>query len=119
METLTLEATDRGTLGTANSRRIRRSGMIPAVLYGKKVDNVNLAVSREAFLSVLRHHGRILDIKLPSGSTEKAILKEVQWNTFGDEVLHIDLGRVALDDKIQIKIEFKFVGDPVKGIAHR
>ncbi len=115
-ETITLEAKDRASLGTANSRRLRRSGMIPTVLYGKKVANVNLAVDAAAFAAVVRHHGRILDVKLPGGSVEKAILKEVQWDTFGEEVLHIDLGRVALDDKIQLKVELKFSGEP-KGIA--
>lgn len=115
-ETITLEAKDRASFGSANSRRLRRSGMIPVVLYGKKVGNVNLAVSRDDFASVMRHHGRILDVKLPGGAVEKAILKEVQWDTFGDEVLHIDLGRVALDDKIQLKVELKFHGDP-KGLA--
>ncbi|HVY60898.1 MAG TPA: 50S ribosomal protein L25 [Planctomycetota bacterium] len=116
METLTLEAKDRGTLGTANSRRLRRDGLIPAVLYGKKVANLNLAVDRDAFASVMRHHGRILDVKLPDGKVEKAILKEIQWDTFGEEVLHIDLGRVALDDKIHLKVGLRFSGDP-KGVA--
>lgn len=116
MQTLTLEAQDRASLGTSNSRRLRRGGLIPAVLYGKKIENANLAVSAEAFATILRHHGRILDLKLPSGKTEKAIVKEVQWDTFGEEVLHIDLGRVALDDKIQLKIELKLSGEP-KGKA--
>src|SRR5688572_16653528 len=97
-ETLTLEAKDRATLGTSNSRRLRRQGLIPAVLYGKKQDNLNLVVSASAFDAILRHHGRILDVKLPDGKMQKAILKEVQWDTFGDAVLHVDLGRVALDD---------------------
>ena len=116
MQTITLEAKGRDTLGTANSKRMRRSGLIPAVLYGKKIANVNLAVGKDDFASVLRHHGRILDLKLPDGKVEKAILKEVQWDTYGDYVLHIDLGRVALDDKIHLKVELKFVGDP-KGVA--
>lgn len=116
MKTISLEAQDRSTLGSSNTRRLRRQGLIPAVLYGKKLDNLNLAVSREAFDAVIRHHGRLLDVKLPGGATEKAMIKEVQWDTFGDEVLHIDLGRVSLTDKIQIKVELKFFGDP-KGIA--
>jgi large subunit ribosomal protein L25 len=116
MQTLTLEASERALLGTSNSRRLRRTGLVPAVLYGKKQPNVNFAVSRDALENVLRHHGRILDVKLAGGKTEKAILKEVQWDTFGEHVLHIDLGRVALDDKIHLKVPLKFAGDP-KGLA--
>jgi large subunit ribosomal protein L25 len=115
-QTLTLDAQDRATLGTSNSRRLRRKGLIPAVLYGKKLDNVNLAIDAAAFQAILRHHGRILDVKLPTGEMQKAMIKELQWDTFGDEVLHVDLGRVSLDDKIHLKIELKFVGEP-KGLA--
>jgi large subunit ribosomal protein L25 len=116
MQTISLEAQDRSTLGTSNTRRLRRQGLIPAVLYGKKLENLNLAVSREAFDAVMRHHGRLLDVKLPGGKTEKAMIKEVQWDTYGDEVLHVDLGRVALTDKIHIKVELKFIGE-AKGLS--
>lgn len=114
--TFTLEAVDRASLGTANSRRLRRDGLIPAVIYGKKLENLNVAFGREQFETAIRQHTRILDVKLPGGKVEKAILKEVQWDTFGDEVLHVDLGRVALDDRIQLSIALRFAGDP-KGVA--
>lgn len=116
MKTLTLEATERTNLGTSNARRLRRGGLIPVVLYGKKQPNVNFSVTREALDDVLRSHGRILDIKLPAGTTEKAILKEIQWDTYGEHVYHVDLGRVALDDKIALKVHLKFTGEP-KGLA--
>ncbi len=115
-ETLSLETRPRGDLGSANSRRLRRSGLIPAVLYGKKVDNVNLAVSREAFETILRHHGRVLDVVLPDGRVEKAMIREVQYDPFGEEVLHVDLGRVALDEKIHVTVPLVLTGDPV-GVA--
>jgi len=116
MQTVTLEAKDRANMGTSNSRRMRRDGLIPAVLYGKKLANVHLALDAEAFDAAVRHHSRILDLKMPAGTTEKAIIKEVQWDTFGEEVLHVDLGRIALDDKIQIRVPLRFTGDP-KGVA--
>lgn len=115
-QTITLEAKDRTALGTSNSRRMRRDGLIPAVLYGKKVANVHIALDAAAVDSALRHHTRIVDVKLPNGATEKAIIKDVQWDTFGDEVLHLDLGRVSLDERIELKVALKFVGDP-KGVA--
>ena len=115
-QTITLEAKDRASLGTANSRRLRRDGLIPAVLYGKKVANVHIALDAVAFDTAVRHHTRVLDVKLPSGDVEKAIIKEVQWDTFGDEVLHVDLGRIALDEKIEIRVVLKFAGD-AKGVA--
>jgi large subunit ribosomal protein L25 len=115
-ETITLEAKERNALGSANSRRMRRDGLIPAVLYGKKVANVHLALDARAFDAAMRHHSRIFDVKLPNGTVEKAIIKEVQFDTFGDKVLHVDLGRIALDEKIEIKVALKFVGEP-KGAA--
>jgi large subunit ribosomal protein L25 len=116
MQTVTLEAKDRASLGTSNSRRLRRDGLIPAVLYGKKQPNVHITLDAEAFDAAVRHHSRVLDLKLPGGTMEKAIIKEVQWDTFGDEVLHVDLGRIALDDKIHIRVPLRFTGDP-KGVA--
>jgi large subunit ribosomal protein L25 len=113
---ITLDAKDRVSLGTANSRRLRRDGLIPAVLYGKKQSNVHLALDAEAFDMAVRHHSRILEVKLPDGKLEKAIIKELQYDTFGDHVLHVDLGRIALDDKIHIKVPLKFFGD-AKGVA--
>ena len=115
-ETITLEARERVGFGTANSRRLRREGLIPAVLYGKKIGNLNLVVERRAFESVMRHRGRILDVRLPDGRVEKAIIKEVQFDPFGEEVLHVDFGRVALDEKIEVKVGLKLVGEP-KGTA--
>lgn len=115
-ETITLEAKDRAALGSANSRRLRRKGLVPAVLYGKKVANVNIALDAGAFNAALRHHSRILDLKLPDGKIEKAMIKEVQFDTFGDAVLHVDLGRIALDEKVEIRVPLKYTGDP-KGVA--
>lgn len=109
--TITLEAQSRAALGSASSRRLRRQGLIPAVLYGKKVDNVNLVVDGEAFESVLRQHGRILDVKLPDGTLEKAMIREVQYDPFGDEVLHVDFSRIALDEKIKLPIEIEYKGE--------
>ncbi len=115
-ELYTLEAKQRAELGSANCRRLRRRGLVPAVLYGKKIANVHLALDAAAFDAALRHHSRILDLKLPDGRVEKAIIKEVQYDTLGDHVLHVDLGRIALDEKIEVAVPLKFVGEP-KGAA--
>jgi large subunit ribosomal protein L25 len=90
--------------------------MIPAVLYGHKVDNVSLTIQRDSFESVLRHHGRILNLRFPDGGAENAVIKQVQWDPLGEEILHIDLLRVALDELIMVMVEVELVGVP-KGQA--
>jgi large subunit ribosomal protein L25 len=112
---MTLEATAREKLGSANSRQLRRQGLTPAVLYGKKMDNVNLSLDTVQFADALRQHARILSVKLPGGGEEQAVIKEIAWDELTDEILHVDLSRVDLDERIQVDVEVALVGDS-KGV---
>ncbi|RME74760.1 MAG: 50S ribosomal protein L25 [Planctomycetota bacterium] len=114
-EMLVLEAEIREALGSANARRLRRSGRTPAVLYGKKKDNVHLSLDTRAFADVLRHHARVLTVKLPDGSSEPAVVKEIAWDELTDEILHVDLTRVDLDERIHLEVGIELVGD-AKGV---
>ncbi len=114
-EMLTLEASLREALGSRNARRLRRRGLTPAVLYGKKKDNLHLALETRQLSDALRHHTRILTVKLPDGSDEAAVIKDVSWDELTDEILHVDLTRVDLDERIELEVEVELVGD-AKGV---
>lgn len=99
----------RQTRGKRNSRRMRNAGKIPAVLYGHGLECVDLSVPREAFNLVVRHGSRV--VMLTGGVSEQAQVKEVQWNTWGNEVLHVDFTRVSADEKIEVTLPVELLGE--------
>jgi large subunit ribosomal protein L25 len=95
--------------GSAEARRLRRRGLIPAVLYGHKEATVPLAISREEFAAILRHHTRVVDLQ-NEGKQEKALIREVQWDHLGHDVLHVDFTRVAEHERIKIEVRIELRG---------
>jgi large subunit ribosomal protein L25 len=82
-ETLNVKERDKG--GKRDSRRLRRAGSIPAVLYGHGEANKNLAVVADEMAAVVRHGGRVVD--LAGAVQEKAFIRALQWDTYGTHVL--------------------------------
>lgn len=90
----------RNETGSARMRRLRRSGKIPAVLYGHGQENVNLALSARELSAVLRHSGHI--VQLSGELNESALIKDVLWDSVLQEVLHVDLSRVDATESVDI-----------------
>ena len=110
-ESETLVAKNRPEHGTRHARRLRKLGQVPAVLYGHKQQTVAVSLSGEELERIIRHGVRVVDLQT-DGGTEKALLKELQWDHLGKEVLHVDLERVSEDERIEISVRLE-----VKGIA--
>ncbi|PQO39782.1 hypothetical protein DTL21_03300 [Bremerella cremea] len=87
----TLKATKREKTGKIANRKLRLEGKIPAVLYGDGKDVINLALCAEQFSAVVRHGAK--NITLEGDVSESVVMREVQWDTFGTEVLHVDFYR--------------------------
>jgi large subunit ribosomal protein L25 len=94
--------------GSRNAKRLRRAGSIPAVLYGHGQDTVCLAVSRDQFSTAMRHGSRLVDLK--GGVNESALIRDLQWDTFGTGVLHIDFTRVSADERIEVTVQVELRG---------
>ena len=94
--------------GTRESRRMRKNGQIPAVLYGHGEATVSLTVGQDAMATVLRHHSRLVELK--GGVNESALIREMQWDPFGIEVLHVDFARVSADERIEVKVSVELRG---------
>lgn len=101
----------REKLGTANTRRLRDQGQVPVVLYGHGGENVHLSVAKKEVNLLLRHHTR--HVELAGGVKEHAIVKDLQWDPLGIEVLHMDLVRISLDEKVKLTVPIKFHGQPI------
>lgn len=105
----TIEVKSRAAVGTSRVRKLRASGLIPAVLYGHGQENVNLAITKEAVNSVIRHGTKML--ALTGDIQDTALLREVQWDSYGVEILHVDLARVSKDEAVEITLPVELHGE--------
>ncbi|HZT82172.1 MAG TPA: 50S ribosomal protein L25 [Gemmataceae bacterium] len=102
--------------GSREARRLRQKGLIPAVLYGHKEETVALALPGEELEKVIRHGTHVLDLKTNRG-VEKALIKEVQWDYLGKEILHVDFARVAADERVSVSVPIELRGIAI-GTTH-
>jgi large subunit ribosomal protein L25 len=109
MSSETLEVKKRQSVGTAASNKLRQQGYVPANLYGHGEANVNLAVRSDA-LNAIIHHGTKL-LSLTGEVSETALIREVQWDSFGMEVLHVDLTRVSQSEHVEVTLPVELHGE--------
>ena len=112
-ERVKLEVAERTALGSAESRRLRRQGIVPGVLYGR-VKPVAIAVGeRELRAALTTRAGShvVLDVAVGSGSAHSAILKDFQRDKVRGTITHIDLQEVRLDQPIQTAVVVTLVGE--------
>ncbi len=106
-EVLTVEIREHA--GKHHSRRLRNSGSIPVVLYGHGKENVCLSASAEQLDAVIRHGSRLIDLTGAVG--ESAFIREVQWDTWGTHVLHVDFTRISADEKVDVQLLVELRGE--------
>lgn len=111
---MVIEATRRGGRGTHAAKRLRRSGLIPAVLYGGGGEPLALAVDSHLAVQVLRTAGHTVvhELNVQGGEAARAILKDWVLDPVRGDILHIDLLRVAMDVRIRVRIPVRTFGDP-------
>jgi large subunit ribosomal protein L25 len=103
MKTEKLKAESRDKVGKLATRKLRNEGKLPATLYGHNEPSVSLALAGDQVRAVIRHHSRI--VELEGAASGQALLQQVQWDTFGRDVLHIDLLRVVKGELLQVEVE--------------
>ena len=108
-ETVTLVAKPRSTTGTHEARRMRKGGSIPAIVYGHKEATVSLTVNRDELRKAIRLGARVVDLQT-EGKVEKALIRELQWDHLGHEIMHVDFARVAADERIKIEVRIELRG---------
>ena len=104
-----------GVQGKGASRRLRRSGKVPAILYGGHQEPKQLILDHQNLLSLLvneKFFSTILSLKV-DGQTQAAILKDVQRHPAKNQILHMDLQRVMENEQIRMTIPLHFKGASV------
>jgi len=104
-----LQVQSRQTRGKHDARRMRRAGQIPAILYGHGQECVSLSIAADALEAALRHGSRV--VELAGAVKESALIRDLQWNTWGTEVLHVDFSRVSADETVEVTIAVELRGE--------
>lgn len=111
-ETPTLVATKRDRLGSRYAKRLRAAGQLPANLYGHGAAPVAIALEERALLHALKHGTHVLNLAFADGGTDTVLVKDLQFGYLGDNIIHLDLARVNLDELVTVKVHLTFVGTP-------
>ena len=88
---------------------LRKQGMIPAVLYGKGAENVNLIVCEKELQEIVASGERLLELDI-EGKTQKAIFKAAQHENIGDKLIHADFRIVDENTVLHIYVEVELTG---------
>jgi len=110
-----VSAKSRSQLGSRANKRLRDQGFVPGVIYGHKEAVVPVTLVKKELTGHLGHGAHLFDLAL-EGKSEKVLVKEVQYDHLGIEVIHVDFARVSLDEKVEITVALELKGTP-KGEA--
>ena len=100
----TIEVEKRDEFGSRTSRRLRKTGRVPGVVYGgKDGECINFSADSRALRRVLVGAGALIDLKV-GGDTKPVIVKDMQLHPVRGELMHIDFLQVRLDEKIQTTV---------------
>ncbi len=115
MPDFVVPAESRADKGKNANRRLRGKGLIPGVLYGKKKETIEVAVSPREIGTILKSAAganTLFDLDL-GGQRRKVILKEYQREPLKGHLLHADFYEVALDQTLEVKVHVELTGVPV------
>lgn len=106
-----IQVQPRERLGSRDSARLRASGRLPMVIYGHKQDAVHVSADTKAITDLLHRRTRVLEVQVGQ-TVEPCLVKDVQWDHLGSKIIHLDLTRVDLNEKVTVPVELQLVGEP-------
>lgn len=113
----TLKAQGRTEFGSRTSRRLRREGLVPGVVYGGGGAAKAFQVNERDARNVLLHGGALIDVEIEGSGAVPVVIKEQQRGKVRGELLHLDLQEVKLDEEIQADVAIELIGaDDAPGV---
>jgi large subunit ribosomal protein L25 len=106
----------RDDFGKNANNKLRESGMIPGVLYGKKQETVSVKLNPKVLvdsLNPIKKRNTFFELAIENGETTTCIIKDVQIDHLTDGILHVDFLRINADDQISVKIPFTTTGTAI------
>lgn len=111
-----VSAEPRSGRGTSTARRLRHTGVIPAVVYGVGKTPQNVQVNSRDFtrgLHAQESEHVIMDLQIGGGDTLKCLLQDVQHHAVTGAIIHADFHEISLTEKLRVKVPVRLVGDAV------
>lgn len=99
---------NKGT-GTRVARRLRAQGRIPAVVYGHKQTPQPISLARDDVWEIIKHSVHLAQLKI-GDATEMVLVRDVQWDHLGKEIIHLDFARVSADESIKTEVRVEIRG---------
>lgn len=106
-------ATKRSVFGSSASRRLRRAGRLPGIVYGGKDEALSIELDHNEIFHAVRKeefHSSVLEMVL-DGKVETVLLRAVQWHAYKPQVLHIDFQRIDANQKLHTKVPLHFINE--------
>jgi large subunit ribosomal protein L25 len=113
---LRLKVDTREQVGSKAAAKVRQQGRIPAVLYGHKQESVAISLDAHDFVEGLHHGHRLMDLQIGK-KLQKAIVKDLQYDYLGKEVIHADLVRVDVTETVRVTVPIELRGT-ARGAEH-
>jgi len=111
MEISTIQGEVRQPGGRHANERLRRRGLVPAVIYGHKQPPQTVALSLHDTVLALSHMTRIIRLKI-NGREEQYLIKDVQYDHLHKTPIHVDLMRVDVSERVRVRVPVELRGTP-------
>lgn len=109
------KATKREGQGSGASRRLRRAGQVPAIIYGGDTAATPVALDHNEIFHLMKKeafHASVLTMDL-DGQKQTVVLRDTQWHAYKPQVLHVDFQRVDATHKLHLKVPLHFVNGDI------
>src|SRR5262245_34047955 len=110
-QTAQITVKPRPELGSRANKRLRDAGFVPGVIYGHKEAVVPVTLPKKEVVNHLSHGTHLFELGL-DGKNETVLVKEVQYNHLGNDVIHVDFARVSLDEEVEVTVPLELKGEP-------
>ena len=111
MEIASIRGEARELGGRHANQRLRRRGLVPAVIYGHGEVNENVAISQHDLELALTHMSHVIRLEV-GGQRTQYLIKDVQYDHLQETPIHVDLKRVDATERVQVKVALELTGDP-------
>jgi large subunit ribosomal protein L25 len=108
-EKANLKIDRRNVKGKWAVRRLRGEGFVPGVVYGHGEQTLAVQLPAKELLGLVRHGTRLVELNY-DGASETALIRDLQWDPFGHNILHVDFARVAADERIRVEVKITLRG---------
>ena len=108
-KSLLLKAEIREQTGSGHAAKVRKGGRIPAVVYGHKEETVAISLDAHNLVEGLHHGHRVMDVQIGK-KQQKMIIKALQYDHLGRDIIHVDLMRVDVTETIRVTVPIELKG---------